>query len=104
MWSRAATRLMGRGPGDVAIENWSRHYGVYSSDGTTQLSADELPLLRAMRGENVSTEIVVRNREFPEGLPLDVSGWPLKSETGGAWRAGHIPQCGRAQSCGEADP
>ena len=64
MWNRAATRLMGRGPDDVAIENWARHYGVYSSDGTTQLSADELPLLRAMRGENVSTEIVVRNQNF----------------------------------------
>jgi signal transduction histidine kinase len=84
MWNRAATRLIGRRPDDVAIENWSRHYGVYSSDGTTQLSADELPLLRAMHGETVSTEIVVRNPEFPEGLPLEFSGWPLKSETGAA--------------------
>jgi PAS domain S-box-containing protein len=82
IWNRVATELIGRGPEDVPIEDWSRHYEVYSPDGTTLLSADQLPLLRAMRGEIVNVELMVRSPRFKDGLSIEFSGWPLKDETG----------------------
>jgi len=82
IWNRVATELIGRGPEEVPIEDWSRHYEVYSPDGTTLLSADQLPLLRAMRGEIVNVELMVRSPRFKDGLSLEFSGWPLKNETG----------------------
>jgi PAS domain S-box-containing protein len=84
IWNRGATELIGRGPEDVPMEDWSRHYEVYSPDGTTLLTADELPLLRAMRGEIVNAELLIRSPRFKDGLALEFSGWPLKDETGGA--------------------
>jgi light-regulated signal transduction histidine kinase (bacteriophytochrome) len=66
------------------MEDWSRHYEVYSPDGTTLLTADELPLHRAMRGEIVNAELLIRSPRFKDGLALEFSGWPLKDETGGA--------------------
>jgi len=82
IWNRVATELIGRGPEEVPIEDWSRHYEVYSPDGTTLLSPDQLPLLRAMRGEIVNVELMVRSPRFKDGLSLEFSGWPLKNETG----------------------
>ena len=57
--------------------DWSRHYGVARPDGTP-LPVAELPLVRALAGEEVDgVELLVRNRHHPEGLRIAVSARPL---------------------------
>jgi len=37
----------------VPMEDWASYYQLYREDGVTQMQADELPLVRALRGERV---------------------------------------------------
>jgi signal transduction histidine kinase len=79
----AAQALLGvrddvAGPGD-----WQEHYGLYRPDGRTPFPMDELPLIRALSGESCDgVEMVVRNRQRPEGILLSVDGRPLDPSAG----------------------
>ncbi|MBC5774629.1 PAS domain-containing sensor histidine kinase [Pontibacter sp. KCTC 32443] len=52
-------------------------------DGTTEFSEDELPLVRAFRGEAVYDQIVVKKREAYFPRTYLVNAVPLKDEKGG---------------------
>ncbi len=76
-WNRRATEILGMGPSDLPPENWPGHYGLYHSSNKL-LNPDELPLVRAMRGETVhGQEIMVRNRGNPDGHWIAVYARPL---------------------------
>jgi len=79
----AAERILGMGPVDVPLPDWSSSYGCFREDGVTPLPSEELPLARAVRGETIfDCPLVVRNRYVPEGLWLSVDASPLRDETG----------------------
>jgi PAS domain S-box-containing protein len=83
MFNRAAERMFG-----IAIhmtaDDWSRHYGLYRTDTLTLYPADELPLRRSIRGEEVNdVEIFVRHHGAPEGFWILVNGRPLRDAAGG---------------------
>jgi PAS domain S-box-containing protein len=83
LFNAAAEQMVGMGAMDVPPDQWSDQYGVYQPDGVTQYPANELPLVRAARGENVEgVEIFIRNAQVPEGRLLGISGAPLRSEDG----------------------
>ena len=69
IFNRAAERMFGVGPTDTRAESWSRIYGLYLSDEGTRFPAQDLPLARAIRGEEVEdVEMFVRHDKKPDGI------------------------------------
>jgi PAS domain-containing protein len=58
LWNDSASKLMGRNPADLPSEEWTQHYQVYLPDGITPYPPDRLPLVRALHGESVQTELI----------------------------------------------
>jgi PAS domain S-box-containing protein len=64
-------------------ERWSEHYGVHYPDETTPFPPDELPLSRALQGEEVrDVELFIRNPRVPEGVHILVSASTLRDPNG----------------------
>jgi PAS domain S-box-containing protein len=83
LFNVAAERFIGIGAIDASPDQWSHQYGSFLPDGVTLFPANELPLVRAMRGENVDdVELFIRNPNVPEGRLLNITGRPLKGEDG----------------------
>lgn len=83
LFNEVAERLLGVGAQNVGVENWSKHYGVFLPDRVTPYPPHQLPLARAMRGEEVTdVETFIRNVNRPEGIYLSVNGRPLRDEDG----------------------
>ncbi len=82
MWNPAAERLLGRGPANIPIQEWSRHYGLYLTDKTTPFPWDLVPLAQAIRGDANTAEIFVRWPEPGAGVFLEAYASPLKDENG----------------------
>lgn len=79
----AAERILGLGASTESSERWSEYYGLYHSDQKTLYPATELPLARAMQGEESrEVEIFIRNSERPKGFWCSVNAGPLRDETG----------------------
>lgn len=84
LWNPAARQLLGKGPTNEPPERWSEIYGVYGDDGTTLLPVDELPLVRAMRGQSIDgLRVYVNNPDVPRGIWLSVNARPLADRAGG---------------------
>ena len=74
-----AQRFFGPMPSTPPMAQWSLMYGCYLEDGTTPMPVDQLPLVRAIRGESTDdVAMFVRNECFPDGLHLRASGRPLE--------------------------
>lgn len=79
----AAKRLFGRDIVDVPPENWSEYWGVYLPDRVTKCPVGELPLVRAIRGEELNgIELFIRNSEIPEGRLVSISASPWRDAAG----------------------
>jgi PAS domain S-box-containing protein len=89
IWNPAAQRIVGYGPTDLGIQEWSAHYGQYLPDGITPLPAEQNPLARAIRGEACTTEIFLRNRAVAGGIWIEANATPLK-DTDGMVRGGVV--------------
>src|SRR5262249_21957696 len=73
----------GTGAPGGPVGDWAKRYGCYLPDRVTPFPGDQLPLARAIRGEEVEeTEIFVRNAYKPDGVWLRVKAGPLRDETG----------------------
>ena len=78
MFNPSAERIFGRRPGTLPIEQWPLMYGCYREDGTTPMPVDQLPLVRAIRGESMDdVALFVRNETVPNGVHIRASGRPL---------------------------
>src|SRR4051794_21907678 len=61
VFNPAAERMFGKGAAEIRASEWSQHYGLFLSDKVTPYPPDQLPLARAIRGEEVNNaEIFVR--------------------------------------------
>lgn len=80
--NRAAKDLLGLD--DVPDpDTWQEHYGLFLPDGTTPFPTEELPLVRAMRGESTDgVDMVLRNPARPDGATISVTGRPLAAAAG----------------------
>jgi PAS domain S-box-containing protein len=79
----AAERLLSGMPADLAPSEWSSRYGLYKPDKTTLFPMEELPLVRALRGEEVrEVEMFVRPGQT-EGIWLSASARPWRDEASG---------------------
>jgi chemotaxis family two-component system sensor kinase Cph1 len=82
IWNTAAERILGLGSTDRPSEEWVGHYGLFLPDTVTPLPNDSLPVLRAVRGEESTTEIFVRNRQLPQGAWIEVLAAPRRDKDG----------------------
>ncbi len=83
LFNPAAQELVGVGASDTAPNEWPQYYGCYHVDGVTPLQTHELPLVRAISGEEVKrAEMLVRNAARPEGVWITCSARPLRDHTG----------------------
>ena len=81
----AAERIVGMGATESPPDQWSETYGTYYPDKKTPFPSSELPLARAMRGEDLNdVELFIRNSETPRGVYISVNARQLHddSETG----------------------
>lgn len=80
----AAEKITGRNPGkSLPLEQWSEFFGCYHTDGTTRYLWHEVPIIRAIRGEEiVDEELLLKNDNFPQARWLNVSSRPLDRSTG----------------------
>src|SRR6266478_6228250 len=83
LFNAAAQQVLGVGATDATPDQWSDRYGSYLPDAVTLYPPNELPLVRAMRGETVdAVEVFIRNAKVPDGRLLSITGGPLKDENG----------------------
>src|SRR5258706_211871 len=83
LFNAAAEQVLGVGATDATPDQWSDRYGSYLPDAVTLYPPNELPLVRAMRGETVdAVEVFIRNAKVPDGRLLSITGRPLKDEKG----------------------
>ena len=82
IWNRAAERIVGYGPAELPTQEWSEHYGTYLPDEVTLFPADQLPLVRAIRGEVSTAEIFLRSPKVTQSTWIEASGSPLKDRDG----------------------
>lgn len=78
-FSPEAERILGTGAIQADFAAWSAAYGCFRPDRVTPYPPDELPLARAVRGEEALHELIfIRNAARPEGLWIDASATPLR--------------------------
>lgn len=83
LFNPAAERMVGLSSMDNALSERSEHYRPYLPDGVTPFPVQDLPLVRAIRGEAVDEcEIVIRHANKPEHTWLSVNARPLVNEHG----------------------
>jgi PAS domain S-box-containing protein len=83
VFNPAAERMFGSGAIGTTSDEWSHTFGLYLPDMVTPFPADELPLSRSIRGEDVDdVEVFVRNAKVPDGIWTRFNGRPLRDAHG----------------------
>ena len=73
----SAARIIG-GSIDAVPERWTEEYSIFYPDKATPVPTEELPLVRALRGEATDEmEMFIRTAAKPEGVYISASGGPL---------------------------
>ena len=81
IFNPSAESILGIGATDTTPDKWSDNYGFFFPDRVTPFPADELPLVRALRGEaSDEVDMFVCNPEVPDGVFISVSGRPLQGK------------------------
>ncbi|MDI1450957.1 PAS domain-containing protein [Polyangium sp. 6x1] len=71
-FNAAATVMFGEKSSEAVPEEWSTRYGIFLLDGVTPFPAKQLPLARALQGEDVEpVEIFVRSEKLPAGRHVE---------------------------------
>ena len=82
IYNRVAGEYVGRAQEDHGGE-LTRRFGVFKLDGVTQFANEDLPLVRALGGEEApEAEMIVRNRFLEGDRWVQVKGCPIRDEAG----------------------
>jgi PAS domain S-box-containing protein len=81
----AAKTMLGIAEDRGGPQNWQEHYGIFRPDGSGPFPTEELPMVRALAGEQSDlVDMLIRNATHPEGLTISVSARPLRLQGGRA--------------------
>ena len=82
--NQAAKSLLGEPDPHLKLEEWSQKFGLYLDDGMVPFPEQQLPLLRALRGEDVREpeEIILRRPGTEKGIWIAISAELLRDENG----------------------
>jgi PAS domain S-box-containing protein len=79
----AAEAVCGPREAEATPDQWKARIGVYLPDRVTPCPTEDLPQVRALRGEEIhEAERFMRNPHVPEGIFLSVNASPLRDENG----------------------
>jgi PAS domain S-box-containing protein len=82
-WNPAATAIVGMGADDVPPEQWSEHYHLLVPGEERMFPPEQLPLFRAMQGEDVDDcELLVINPEKKKRVMINCNARPLRNDFG----------------------
>jgi PAS domain S-box-containing protein len=81
LWNPAAEKILGPAA-NLPHQEWTEHYGLFMADTVTPFPSEQIPLVRALRGEASVTEMFVRNRENADGGWIEASARPRKDKNG----------------------
>jgi PAS domain S-box-containing protein len=76
IWNAATEKILGMDATDLPSPEWTGHYGLFLPDTVTPFPTEQLPVLRAIRGEVSTTKMFVRNHQLPQGAWIEVSAGP----------------------------
>ena len=80
IYNEAALAMWGPARPDLEAEERMRVYGL-RVPGESSITKERIPLLRALKGENVKGDILeVKNELHPKGLLVSFSSYPIMSE------------------------
>ncbi|MES2853941.1 MULTISPECIES: PAS domain S-box protein [unclassified Flavobacterium] len=83
IWNPASEKIIGIGLLDIPEEKWADTYGILWPDTKAVLATDDLPIVKALHGEEVDDmEIFVQNYKKTEGNFVVISARPLKDSAG----------------------
>lgn len=82
LFNRSAREFHGFDLKAVPAAEWPQHYSLFHADGTTAMTMDEVPLVRALKGEVVRNGAMVIAPSGREPYTLMASGRPLRSAQG----------------------
>jgi diguanylate cyclase (GGDEF)-like protein/PAS domain S-box-containing protein len=82
LFNRTARAVHGMDLKAIVPSEWSRHYSLYHGDGKTPLAMDEIPLVRALKGDTVRDQTIVIAPQDKPSRTLLASGRLLRSATG----------------------
>ncbi|MEJ2424597.1 MAG: ATP-binding protein [Candidatus Thiodiazotropha sp.] len=83
LWNLRAEEMLGMGPEDIPPQDWPGHYGLYRAPGSDLLAVEELPLVRALKGEIIrSQELFVCNSQTQPGRWISAFARPLTRLSG----------------------
>ena len=97
LFNPAAVRMTEHGTADVTTDDWSEHYQLYLSDGSTPFPPNELPLVRTMRGKHFADEQVKVHHPDGNMTLLSVNGSSL-TDFPGQLNGGIVVFCDLAES------
>ncbi|HLU68440.1 MAG TPA: response regulator [Kofleriaceae bacterium] len=81
VWNAAAEAILGPRPAGDDPDGWLREKPLLKGDRVTPYAGDELPLVRAMRGESVDrAEVFIRDGKDGGDQWLEVNARPLRDE------------------------
>jgi PAS domain S-box-containing protein len=82
--NKAAKSLLGEPDQQLQLEDWPQRFGLYLDDGVVPFPEQQLPLRRALRGENVPEpeEMILRNPGKEKGIWISMSAELLRDENG----------------------
>ena len=76
-FNKSAERIIG-GKVDTVLEQRTEEYSIFYSDKVTPIPTEELPLVRALRGEATDEmELFIRTATKPEGVYISSNGRPI---------------------------
>ncbi len=82
LFNRATKELHGLPQEPIPAEEWAKHYDLFTEDGETRLSKDQIPLFRALAGEFVKDAEMMIAPAKGEPRTLLASGQPLHDVDG----------------------
>ena len=82
LFNKSAREWHGADLRAIPPDEWAEHYGLFKADGVTPLQAEQIPLLRALRGEQVTdAEMTICVGSKKPRLVL-ANGGPLRDDSG----------------------
>ncbi|WP_417545572.1 CHASE domain-containing protein [Marinobacter sp.] len=82
LFNKSAREWHGADLRAIPPDEWAEHYGLFKADGVTPLQAEQIPLLRALRGEQVTdAEMTICVGGKKPRLVL-ANGGPLRDDSG----------------------
>ena len=83
VFNPAAQQILKMGRTETPPEQWTEKYGLFLSDTVTPCPVEDVPLVRAIRGESTdAAELYIRPVGRPHGDWVSVNGRPLKDASG----------------------